>query len=95
MNLHIQIVPEHLVDFERYLQARGCYTPTTVRNKVSQARVLQSTFSDTGLPLDEDAAIDRIRETQGPGRRRRTLNTTARDLIEYYRAKRGTKGVRP
>ncbi|MFA5409323.1 MAG: hypothetical protein GX625_21780 [Clostridiaceae bacterium] len=88
----VRLTPETLADFERHLSARGCYTPATVRNKVSLARALQSsTFSATGFPLDEDAAIDRIRDTQSPGRRRRTLNTTARDLIAFLRTRHATE----
>ena len=80
----VPILPEHLRSFEQDLQARGCYAPSTVRIKVSLARVLQGIFNGTGLPLDEDAAIDQIREAQSPGRRRRSLNTTVRDLIAFY-----------
>jgi hypothetical protein len=76
--------PGHIAGFERYLQERGCYAPSTVTRKVNMARSLQTALGQ--LPLDEDAAIDRIREVQQPGRRRRVLNTTARDLLEYFQA---------
>lgn len=36
----VRLTPETLADFERHLSARGCYTPATVRNKVSLARAL-------------------------------------------------------
>jgi len=77
---------EGLAGFEVYLQERGCYTLTTIRNKVTMARALQEVFG-SGLPLDEEEAVDRIRERWGTGTRRRSLSTTARDLIAFYRAR--------
>ena len=92
MTPYVPLTPDLLAEFGHYLANQGCYTPATVRNKVSLARALQSsTFSATGFPLDEDAAIDRIRDTQSPGRRRRTLNTTARDLIAFLRTRHATE----
>lgn len=82
-----RLTPEIIQDFERYLIGRGCYSPLTVRSKVSNARSLHVTTFDIGLPLDESAAIDAIRETHGPGRRRRALNTTARDLLYYFKTR--------
>lgn len=87
----VPLTPETLTDFERHLINRGCYSPLTVRNKVSNARSLHATTFTSGLPLDESAAIDAIRETHGPGRRRRTLNTTARDLIAFLRIRHATE----
>ena len=84
----IPLTPETIQGFERYLQARGCYTPATIRIKICLTRSLQNIFSATGLPLDEAAAIDRIRDAQGSGRRRRSLNTTVRDLLDFVRAMR-------
>jgi len=78
------ITAEHIAGFERYLQERGCYTASTVTRKVNMAKRLQTALDQ--LPLDEDTAIDRIREVQRPGRRRHALNTTARDLLEYFQA---------
>ncbi|KAF5071319.1 hypothetical protein DSECCO2_213020 [anaerobic digester metagenome] len=87
-----QITPEDIADFERHLQAQGCYAPSTIRRKTLLAQALQTSLEGGDLPLDEDLAVEKIRGVAGPGRRRRTLNTTARDLIAFYQV-RGPQGA--
>lgn len=82
-----RITSGDIEEFERHLEAQGCYAPSTIRRKTLLAQALQASLEGANLPLDEDLAVDKIREVQGPGRRRRTLNTTARDLIAFYHAR--------
>lgn len=85
----VQLTPQTVEDFAQYLEGRGCYTENTVRRKVYNARILQTNIPN--FPLDEDIAVRQIWDVGGISpKRRRELNTTARDMIEFFEKEAAT-----